>query len=66
MLEEALTAHLVVDVIIMAIPLTEPNLSNVTELFMKRKMADRPMEPMPLIRPMTITSSPHSNQELHT
>ena len=48
----------------MAIPLMAPSLSNVTELFMKRNIAEKPTVVKLLMRLHTPTSRVHNNQVL--
>ena len=53
-----------IEVSIMATPLMEPSLSKVTELLMKRNMAEKPTVNSPNIRKALTISRPQSNQRL--
>ena len=57
-------AYLVMEDSIMATPLIEPSLSKVTELLMKRNMAENPTMKNPNIRKAFVISRLQSNQVL--
>lgn len=53
------TCYLVIDVIITAIPLMEPNLSGVTELLMNKMLAENPTVNSALMRKESETTAAH-------
>ena len=56
--------YLDIEATIIATPFIDPALSKVTELLMNKKIAENPMEAIPLIENAMTTSKPHRSHLL--